>query len=95
MTKRTLEGALSGLLDVGAFVKGDRSRGVVHSPVKALRRQLGLSQNAFAETYGIPASCIRDWEQGRTSPDKTARAYLEAIARLPEQIAASRRTQAA
>jgi len=95
MTKRTLEGALSGLEDVAAFVKGERLRGAVHSPVKALRERLGLSQNAFAETYGIPASSIRDWEQGRTSPDKTARAYLQAIARLPEEIAASRRTAAA
>lgn len=95
MTKRTLEGALSGLEDVAAFMNGERSRGAVHSPVKALRERLGLSQSAFAETYGIPASSIRDWEQGRTSPDNTARAYLQAIARLPGEIAASRRTEAA
>ena len=95
MTKRALEGILAGLEDVRAFARGDAARVVVHSPVKALRARLGLSQNEFAGAYGIPASCIKDWEQGRTSPDKTARAYLEAIERLPDEIAAARRVEAA
>ena len=95
MSGRALSGILSGLDDMRAFAKGDRSRGVAHSPVKALRQRLGLSQNEFARAYGIPVSCIRDWEQGRTSPDKTAQAYLAAIGRLPDAIAAALKLEVA
>ena len=95
MTKRALDGILAGLDDARAFMKGDKSRGATHAAVKRLREKLGLSQSAFADRYGIPASCIKDWEQGRTSPDKTARAYLIAIDRLPEEIAAARQLEVA
>jgi putative transcriptional regulator len=52
-----------------------------------LRRRLGMTQEAFAETYRIPVGTLRDWEQGRKIPDATARAYLTVIARNPEAVA--------
>jgi putative transcriptional regulator len=52
-----------------------------------LRRRLGMTQKAFAETYRIPVGTLRDWEQGRKIPDATARAYLTVIARNPEAVA--------
>ncbi|MGO4686225.1 helix-turn-helix domain-containing protein [Hyphomicrobium sp. 2TAF46] len=55
--------------------------------VKRLRWQLELTQDAFAERYGIPVATVRDWEQGRSSPDATARSFLRAIAKGPKQIA--------
>jgi putative transcriptional regulator len=48
--------------------------------VKTLRRALGLTQEEFATRFQIPLGTLRDWEQGRTEPDQTARAYLRAIA---------------
>jgi putative transcriptional regulator len=45
-----------------------------------IRRALDLTQEEFATRYHIPLGTLRDWEQGRTEPDATARAYLQAIA---------------
>ncbi len=52
-----------------------------------LRRRLGMTQEAFAETFRIPVGTLRDWEQGRKIPDATARAYLTVIAKNPEAVA--------
>jgi putative transcriptional regulator len=54
---------------------------------KIIRRALGLSQEEFAARYHIPLGTLRDWEQGRSEPDQTARAYLEVIASEPEAAA--------
>jgi putative transcriptional regulator len=54
--------------------------------VKALRRALGLTQEEFAARYGIPIGTLRDWEQGRTQPDRPARAYIKVIASNPEWV---------
>lgn len=57
--------------------------------VKRLRECLGLSQEAFAATYGIPPGTLRDWEQRRRMPDAPARAYLRVIDAYPESAAAA------
>ncbi len=54
---------------------------------KIIRRALGLNQEEFAARYRIPLGTLRDWEQGRSEPDQTARAYLEVIAAEPEAAA--------
>ena len=53
--------------------------------VRAIREELGLSQQAFASAYRIPLATLKGWEQGRRQPDATASAYLSVIARLPQQ----------
>jgi putative transcriptional regulator len=53
---------------------------------KTLRRALGLTQEEFAARYRIPIGTLRDWEQGRTEPDATSRAYLHVIAKNPEMV---------
>jgi putative transcriptional regulator len=53
--------------------------------VRAIRMELGLSQQAFASAYRIPLATLKGWEQGRRQPDATASAYLSVIARLPQQ----------
>ena len=67
--------------------KGAAARGhiVVVPDVRAIREQLGLSQNAFASAYRIPLATLKGWEQGRRQPDATASAYLAVIAHLPVQ----------
>ncbi len=56
--------------------------------VRRLRERLGLTQEEFAATYGIPVGTLRDWEQRRKMPDATARAYLMVIERDPKAVAA-------
>jgi putative transcriptional regulator len=54
---------------------------------KIIRGALGLSQEEFSARYRIPLGTLRDWEQGRSAPDPTARAYLEVIAAEPDAAA--------
>ena len=53
---------------------------------KSLRRALGLTQEEFAERYGIPLGTLRDWEQGRSEPEASTRSYLRVIAKHPEIV---------
>jgi len=55
--------------------------------VKAMRRALCLTQEAFAARCAIPLGTIRGWEQGVTEPDATAKAYLRASAGDAEGVA--------
>ena len=36
--------------------------------IKAIRTKTGKSQKAFAESYQIPITTIRNWEQGIAEP---------------------------
>jgi len=56
------------------------------SRVKVLRQRLGMTQEAFAETFHLPLTTVRDWEQRRSEPDAPARALLLAIERDPEAM---------
>ncbi len=54
---------------------------------RALRIRLRLTQEEFAARYHIPLGTLRDWEQRRAVPDKTAQACLRVIAAEPEMAA--------
>jgi putative transcriptional regulator len=54
--------------------------------VKRIRWQLGLSQEDFAKRFEIPVGTIRDWEQGRSRPDRAAAAYLKVIGSDPALV---------
>ena len=53
---------------------------------KTLRRALGLTQEEFSARFHIPIGTLRDWEQGKTEPDQSARAYLRVIAGNPDFV---------
>jgi putative transcriptional regulator len=55
--------------------------------VRTVRERLGISQTAFAARYGIAPVTLRDWEQGRKAPDRTAMSYLKVIAKEPDLVA--------
>ena len=61
--------------------------------VAALRRFAGLTQEEFAEALGISVHTLRNWEQGRRTPEGPALALLRIAARHPrvlrENLAAS------
>jgi putative transcriptional regulator len=54
--------------------------------VKAIRARRGLTQKEFAARYCLNVASLRDWEQGRFSPDPAVRAYLTIIDRDPEAV---------
>jgi putative transcriptional regulator len=57
-----------------------------HVDVAAVRRRLGLSQIAFARTFGLDVTALHAWEQGRRRPDRAARALLAVIAKEPRAV---------
>ena len=75
--------------EAAAHARGTGKAARIHTvevpDVKAIREELGLSQQAFARAYRIPLATLKGWEQGRRQPDATASAYLSVIARLPRE----------
>ena len=93
MTKKARDKILAGLNDAIAFADGtaDKSKYRVHIPpeidVRAMRRRMKLTQEDFCASYGFTLARVRDWEQGRSSPDGAVRAYLLVIDRQPKAVA--------
>jgi putative transcriptional regulator len=72
-----------------AYASGKASAGfAVHKlvDVKALRAKLELAQPEFAARYGLSVSTVRDWEQGRTVPDRPAQVLLRVIEAEPDMV---------
>ena len=61
--------------------------------VSVIRRALKLSQERFAANFHIPIETIRDWEQGRATPDQAARSYLKVIACDPQAVLKALKTR--
>lgn len=55
--------------------------------VRALRKQLNLTQEEFAARFHLPLGTVRDWEQGAHVPDKAAQVLLTVIAKDPDAVA--------
>ena len=70
-------------------------RGLMGRRIRKIRHKLGLSQEAFAATYGIPLANIRQYEIGRHMPPPAVRAYLRVIDAEPERAARAIASQAA
>lgn len=67
----------------------DRPAGSLGKPrprVFVMRRAFKMTQEEFAEAFGIPVGTLRDWEQGRAEPDQAARSYLRVIASDPKLV---------
>ena len=83
------QGLIVAMEEAAAHAQGKGKMARVHTieipDVRAIREELGLSQQAFASAYRIPLATLKGWEQGRRHPDATASAYLSVIAQLPQQ----------
>lgn len=76
--------------EMRAIARGEAEPAYVHVPpdvdVRAVRRKLGLSQDGFASEFCFTINQIRDWEQGRTRPLGSNRAYLLLIEHHPDAV---------
>jgi putative transcriptional regulator len=66
-------------------------RTIVFEPadVKAVRAKLRVSQSEFALMIGVSVATLRNWEQGRRTPDGPALALLRVAAHNPNAVAAA------
>lgn len=72
--------------DIAAQVANnpDAARLPVDIDVKAIRGATRLSQVKFARMFGIKPATLRNWEQGRTTPEGPAIALLTIIKNDPK-----------
>ena len=81
---------IQGLKNAAAFLDGSPVKARVHVPdavnVKAIRKKLAMTQAQFCAAFGFDVRALREWEQGRRSPERTARAYLRVIAKAPGTV---------
>jgi putative transcriptional regulator len=64
------------------FVPGDVD-------VKKIREKLGLTQEVFAQKFGLSLFTVRQWEQNRRVPEGPTRMFLMIIEAEPETTARS------
>ncbi len=74
----------------GAILRGERAPArefaVAGPDVKRIRAGYELSQSQFAAMLGISVATLRNWEQGRRTPEGPARILLQVAARRPDAI---------
>jgi putative transcriptional regulator len=87
------ESLLRGAEDALAFLRGDKRRGrlvrVKATPrldVRAIRRDVRLTQAAFARWLGVEVKTLRAWERGTSTPEGPARKLLWIVAGDPEIV---------
>jgi putative transcriptional regulator len=90
MSKKAFNQIMEGLTEALEVARGNAKPSKLYVPaeidVRAIRKKLKLSQDGFAATFGFTINQIRDWEQGRTNPLGSSRAYLTVIQRQPEAV---------
>jgi putative transcriptional regulator len=91
MKKSDFHGLVSSLTQAKNFLKGSTHAAPrIHIPkeidVAAIRSRTGLSQLAFARQIGVSVATLRNWEQGRRSPDGPARVLLSMLRNDPEIV---------
>ena len=81
---------LTSVREGGAILRGEKkpSRTFKITPpnIKRIRAGYKLSQEDFASLLGISAATLRNWEQGRRSPQGPARVLLQVAARYPDIV---------
>lgn len=90
MKTSDFESMMRGMAEAEAFIEdGARDGYVIHEPVdvKAVRAKTKLSQAKFARTYRVSVKALKEWEQGRRTPDQAAQTLYTIIDREPQVVA--------
>ncbi len=92
MTER-FESIRKGLEEAIAWKKGKKTGAVVHAftamDVAKIRKKTKLTQKEFSESFSIPLSTLRQWEQGQRVPRGAAQALLKIIDKNPDAALAA------
>jgi putative transcriptional regulator len=82
----------AGLEDAIDYARGDTQGSRVHHVeipavnVRSIRHRTGLTQDQFSAKYGFAVASVRNWEQGRRQPERSARLLLKVIEKHPEVV---------
>lgn len=84
MTARNIgEEILESLQSIKAG-EGKRVKVCVPEDIKVIRKNLHLSQPAFASLMGVSFRTLQEWEQGRRTPSGPAYSLLRIAKKHPE-----------
>ena len=90
MKAETFEELLESIREGGAILRGHqkpaRATSQEEIDVKSIRAKLKLTQPQFAALIGISVATLRNWEQGRRSPEGPARVLLRVAKVNPAAI---------
>ena len=90
MKDEMFEQLLASVREGGAILRGEANpsrRFDVKGPdVKRIRAKYKLSQQQFAVLLGISAATVKNWEQGRRTPEGPARVLLQVAEKHPEAL---------
>jgi len=90
MRDELFEELLESVREGGAILRGERAPSrtfYAASPdIRQLRATYRLSQGQFAAMLGISVGTLRNWEQGRRTPDGPARVLLLVAAKHPDVV---------
>jgi len=91
MKKKDFEQLVSSVREAGEIRRGKKKPSRVFrfkpADVKRVRDRLGKSQTEFAMMIGVSVATLRNWEQGRRTPEGPARALLKVASKNPEAVA--------
>lgn len=85
-------GLEEGLREALAWKRGELALETVHidpmpaERIRAIRKKVAKSVKEFERRFGIPASTINNWEQGRRKPDPAGRLLLQTIEAAPDLV---------
>ena len=65
-------------------IKASRRFEIATTDVKAVREQIGLSQNEFAQLMRVSIKTLQNWEQHRRNPTGPAAALLKIVSTAPD-----------
>lgn len=88
----TEKSIMEGLQEALCYASGKKNNAKTHKvkvrqiDVKEARNKLGLSQDKFADAFGVSAATIRNWEQHRRTPQGAAKVLLNVIYTNPEAV---------
>ena len=99
MKKSDFEGLLKSMGQAREFINGGKlNGGRTHIPKEidaaAIRALTGLSQVDFAKQIGVSVGTLRNWEQGRRTPDGSARVLLAMLRKDPAVVQRTLKTAA-
>ncbi|MBB4641955.1 helix-turn-helix domain-containing protein [Rhizorhapis suberifaciens] len=93
MKDEDFEDLLKSIDEARRWARGEHVEGlrVHHAPapmdIAAIRKRTGATQDAFARQIGVSIATLRNWEQGRRTPEGPARILLAMLARDPKIVA--------
>src|SRR5688572_8258244 len=89
MKREAFEQLVTSVRQAGNIRRGakpSRSFSFAPADVKAIRSRLRKSQSEFAVMIGVSVATLRNWEQGRRTPEGPALALLRVASAEPQAV---------